>query len=189
MHVLVMDEFALFSAQSSQALEEILSGARKYKLFLHLAHQNFGQTDTRLKAALQNAATICFQLNRDDAVWMAPRLAHFDEKAVKHIVEDEAAKERTHPIFTSLPEQFEKKARELEDLPIGHCYTKFGSQVRRIVTAPYPKPSVTYEQLRAITDEYARRLLIPIAGEPIETTIFAAPHKPIPRRVRRVASP
>src|SRR5712691_953973 len=61
---------ALFSAQTSQALEEILSGARKYKLFLGLAHQNFGQTDTRLKQALQNAETFAFKLNRDDAVWM-----------------------------------------------------------------------------------------------------------------------
>jgi hypothetical protein len=187
MHILIMDEFALFSAQSSQALEEILSGARKYKLFLHLAHQNFGQTDTRLKAALQNAATIAFQLNRDDAVWMAPRLAHFNPHEVKHEVEDEHAQERTHPVFTSLPEQFEKQARELEDLPIGHCYTKFGSTVRLIRTVPYPKPTIGLDRLREITDEYARRLLVPIAEEHAETTVFvsAVAARRISRRVPR----
>lgn len=171
LHVLIMDEFSLFSAQTSEALQEILSGARKYRLFLGLAHQDFAQTDTRLKAALQNAATIAFQLNRDDAVWMAPRLAHFDPHDVKHMVEDEHAQERTHPVFTSLPEQFEKKARELEDLPTGHCYIKFGSKVRRILTSPYPRPRITYKELQTITDVYAHRLLepMPTAEQPVLT--------------------
>ncbi len=174
MHVLIMDEFSLFSAQTSEALQEILSGARKYRLFLGLAHQDFAQTDTRLKAALQNAATIAFQLNRDDAVWMAPRLAHFNPHDVKHMVEDEQAKERTHPVFTSLPEQFEKKARELEDLPTGHCYIKLGSTVKRILTSPFPKPGTTYRELQKITDEYARRLLVPLSAQP-QPIVTAAP--------------
>ena len=182
LHMLYMDEFALFSAQTSQALEEILSGARKYRLFLGLAHQNFGQTDTRLKQALQNAEEIAFQLNRDDAVWMAPRLAHFDPKEVKHEIEDEHTKERSHPVFSPLPEQFEKMARELEDLPVGHCYMKFGSRVQRLVTTPFPKPKVTYDDMQPILEKYAHDYLIPFTpavvqsgrgAEPIP--IFSAP--------------
>jgi len=193
MHVLIMDEFSLFSAQTSEALQEILSGARKYRLFLGLAHQDFAQTDTRLKAALQNAATIAFQLNRDDAVWMAPRLAHFDPHDVKHMVEDEHAQERTHPVFTSLPEQFEKTARELEDLPTGHCYTKFGSKVRRIVTSPYPRPRITYKELQKITDEHAHRFLVPIptTEQPILTAAPIMQEHMVYRRLPRneAASP
>ena len=51
---LIMDEFSMFSAQSEEALARVLSLARKYGLFLTLAHQTWSQLSSRLQGALQN---------------------------------------------------------------------------------------------------------------------------------------
>lgn len=181
-HMLFADEFQNFIAHSAKDFEDMLSESRKYRLFLGLANQHFGQMDNRMKQALQNAETFAFKLNRDDAVWMAPRFAQFNPKEEKHIVEDTQAQGRTHPVFTSMPEQFEKMARELEDLALGHCYVKFGTSVHRLMTRPYHNPTVTSEQLQPITDRYAEEYLVPLHAQehvgtpaPSSTPVFA-PH-------------
>ncbi|GAC1431806.1 MAG: hypothetical protein NVSMB62_28800 [Acidobacteriaceae bacterium] len=172
-HYLFGDEFQNFTGSNAKSFEDMLSGARKFRLFLGLAHQNFGQMDDRLKQALENAESIAFKLNRADAVWMAPRFTHYNEKQVKHMVEDKDAQERSHPVFASIAEQFEKRAHEFENLPRGHCFTKFGSTVRKISTVPFPKPQVTDQAFTLLTERYAQRYLVPITT-PTEPTAYDA---------------
>ncbi len=188
-HYLFGDEFQNFTGSNSKSFEDMLSGARKFRLFLGLAHQNFGQMDDRLKQALENAESIAFKLNRADAVWMAPRFAHYNEKQIKHKVEDKDAQERSHPVFSSITEQFEKRAHEFENLPRGHCFTKFGSTVRRISTVPFPKPHVSDAAFLTLTEKYAERYLVPmdtptepLAHEEAPTTVYRATS--LQRRVR-----
>ena len=113
---LIIDEFSQFSAQSEEALARVLSLARKYGLFLTLAHQTWSQVSQRLQGALQNAVDIAFCLGRGDAEWAAPRFGHFDPMAIKHEVPDPWQVERTHPVFFSVQETFESWTRALMEL-------------------------------------------------------------------------
>lgn len=169
LHIFVQDEFQLFSAQTGPDLEDILSGARKYNMFLYLAHQNFGQVDDRLKSALQNAVTVSFELNYDDASWMAPRLTRYKGNEVKHEVHDKTVQERTHPLLWSISETVKRKSDQLEDLPTGHAFIKLGSTIKLFKTAPPLPFAVTRSDLAPIFRRYADELLIDIPRTGEET--------------------
>ena len=70
---LYIDEFQNFASES---FTDILSGARKYKLALILAHQNLAQVPKELKASIMAncAIQVCFRVSRDDAQIMAKEL-------------------------------------------------------------------------------------------------------------------
>lgn len=78
--MLYLDEFHNYITPS---MAGILSGARKYRLGLVLAHQELGQIKSRsesvLSAAISNPAVrVCFRLGDGDAKKMADGFAHFD---------------------------------------------------------------------------------------------------------------
>jgi len=179
-HYLFADEFQNFTTKNGKSFGDMLSGVRKYRLNLSLANQNYGQIDERIKQALGNAEMIAFKLNRDDAVWMAPRLNPFDEHKVKHRIEDKTLQDRSHPLFASVQEQFEKTARELERLGRGHCYVQLGSRVRRIVTTPFPKPTISREAFSQITERYAQQYLKPFDREAENTRKPTTDSVPVP---------
>src|SRR5512135_3532866 len=108
-HHLLIDEFSQFMAHSEESLTRMLSETRKYGLFCVMAHQNWSQASQRLKGALQNVGLeVIFKAGRADAEYSARLLGVVDPLSVKHTVADEAAAERTHPAFFSLPEQWER---------------------------------------------------------------------------------
>ncbi len=158
---LVMDEFSMFSAQSEEALSRVLSLARKYRLFLVLAHQTFSQLSSRLAGALQNSAQIFFKLGRDDAVWAAPRLGSFEPHAVKHTVADETAEQRSHPVFYSMPEQFEAWAKALESLKPRQAYVRLGGKTVKVQVSRVPHPRSPAHLLDELRSSYAKTLLTP----------------------------
>lgn len=89
---LYIDEFQNFVTPSMAA---ILSGARKYKLGLVLAHQELHQLESRDKdvssAVLANAYTrICFRLGDADARKMAEGFSTFDAKDLQSLGTGEA---------------------------------------------------------------------------------------------------
>src|SRR4051812_24855523 len=59
---LTLDEFSQFSATTEAALARVLSLARKYGLYLTLAHQTWSQVSERLSGAFQNTLGIAFRL-------------------------------------------------------------------------------------------------------------------------------
>ncbi|MCL5959438.1 MAG: type IV secretory system conjugative DNA transfer family protein, partial [Chloroflexi bacterium] len=113
---LIMDEFSMFSAQSEEALARVLSLARKYGLYLTLAHQTWSQLSTRLRGALQNSIEVAFRLGRSDAEWAAPRFGQFDPYLIKHEIVDPFRVDRTHPVYFALQEQLESWVLALETL-------------------------------------------------------------------------
>ncbi len=163
-HHLILDEFSMFSAQSEEALARVLSLARKYGLFLALAHQTWSQISQHLQGALQNCVHIAFKLGHDDAAWAAPRFGSlaFDPYTVKHQVQDEYAVERTHPVFFSIPEVFQNWTQALETLNPREAYVKLDSKTVKVRTPYVPPPRCSRAQIEEITDRYAQMLMTAI---------------------------
>jgi hypothetical protein len=158
---LITDEFSMFSAQSEEALARVLSSARKYGLFLTLAHQTWSQLSSRLQGALQNTVAIAFKLGRADAEWAAPRFGSFEAGAVKHVVEDPHQVGRTHPVFASLPEQWEAWTKALEQLNPREAFVKVGTHTAKIRTVRVPKPRCSRAELATIMERYRQSLMTP----------------------------
>jgi hypothetical protein len=157
---LIIDEFSQFSAQSEEALARVLSLARKYGLYLTLAHQTWSQLSSRLHGALQNAIEIAFKLGRSDAEWAAPRFGLFEPLAVKHVVPDPYQVERTHPVFYSVQETYEGWTRALMELRPREAMVKLGSRTAKIKTLTV-KTQISRKRLDAIISHYASMLLRP----------------------------
>ena len=162
-HHLFIDEFSEFSAQSEEALARMLSLTRKYGLFLVMAHQTWSQASGRLKGALQNVGLeVAFRLGRFDAEHAARVFGQVDLLTVKHQVEDPNAAERSHPVFFSLPEQWEQWVQAFAGLKAQQAYVRQPTgRVTRIKTLPFPDPPVVAAELAAVADEYLQRYFRP----------------------------
>lgn len=166
-HHLIIDEFSEFAAQSEEALSRMLSLTRKFGLFLVMAHQTWSQTSERLRGALQNVGLeVVFKLGRADAVHTAYLVGAVNPEEVKHIVS--VGEERSHPLYFSLPEQWEQQVKELTELPPRHFLLKRGSGVERLTTLDLPDPEVKIETIEMIEAEYRRRYFVP-APEPVRS--------------------
>ncbi len=114
-----IDEFQDFCSNdgAAQTLSQILSECRKFGLYLTLAHQTLAQVSARMQGALGNVQLkIIFGISREDAEVIAKHLFRVDTKEIKHVVEDDTAQERSHPVFYSLPEQWELFVQQLQAL-------------------------------------------------------------------------
>jgi hypothetical protein len=105
---LYIDEFHDYSAGavSSRTLARILSGTRKFGLFLTLSHQNLGQLSPQTRSAvLGNVWTkVLFGVSEEDAHTLAQLmgLGAIDPEAVKHAAQTQTQ----HPLYAPLPEQW-----------------------------------------------------------------------------------
>ena len=114
-----IDEFQDFCSNdgAAQTLAQILSESRKFGLHLTLAHQTLAQINERMKGALGNIQLkIVFGVARPDAEELTRYLFEVDGERVKHIVADQGHQERSHPIFFSLMEEWEKAIQTLQHL-------------------------------------------------------------------------
>jgi len=185
---ILIDEFPQFSSRSEEAFTTFLSEARKYKVSLILSHQTMGQISERFQSAMQNTLPIFFSLGRIDSVEAAQMLARYDPYQVKHVVEDEAQAEKSHPAFFGVHEQFEMMAQEIEDLRPREAYIKLakkrglGTQTIKFKTAHVPNPRVSWEELNSLRDRYAKRLLSPVANV-AQTEVPLQHQNPVKRRV------
>lgn len=89
---LYLDEFHHFVTPS---MESLLSGVRKYKVGLHLAHQEFRQLQARdlevANSVLSNCATrVCFRLGDADAERFAAGFGFFDQHHLQNLGVGEA---------------------------------------------------------------------------------------------------
>ncbi len=180
---LAIDEFSSFSAQSAEALAAMLSQTRKYGLFATLAHQNWTQTSEKLRGALQNCGLeVTFRLGREDAERSARIVGRVDPDDRKHEVADGQAAGRTHPVYYSLPEQWERWVQALTELPRGHAYVKDPrGRVSRIRSLPVPDPRPDPAKLAAVEERYLASCFRPAPA------VAAFPDDPPgPRHLRRV---
>lgn len=153
-HHLVIDEFSQFAAQSSGALETILSETRKFGLFVTMSHQTWGQLGERLHGALQNVGVkIALRIGREDAETMAKWFGFVDPLTRK----DERA-------YYSLQEQWEGWVDALVNLDPREALVKIGSEpARKMRTLDVPDFNVPRERVEEIKEIYRRRLMTPQA--------------------------
>ena len=137
----------------------MLSQSRKFGLYLCAAHQFCGQANQHLQEALQNTGIeVVFNIGRTDAEYTARELSRIDPLQVKHEVADEYAVEKTHPVFSSLAEQWQRFAEYLQDLPPRHFALKLrGHKVKAGKTRTLPKPRVDPKELLEVEQEYLHR--------------------------------
>ncbi|MEU9573732.1 DUF87 domain-containing protein [Streptomyces massasporeus] len=158
-HVLMIDEFSQFMAQSEESLTRMLSETRKYRLFCVMAHQNWSQASDRLKGALQNVGIeAIFKAGRPDAEYSARLFGTVDTEAVKHVVADEAAEKRTHPTYYPLPEQWEHTTQGIQQLGVGEAFIRLpDDRLQRVHTPRLPELPVVPHGLDAIERYYLDR--------------------------------
>ena len=113
---LYIDEFQNFATESFAVL---LSEARKYGLYLILAHQTLAQIPTELRYLIlgNTGIQVYFRLNRHDSQVLAKEAFEYSGYEVKTYY-------YLHPIFWTLGEEWEHKTEELQNLPPRCCWAK-----------------------------------------------------------------
>src|SRR3954453_7849138 len=104
--------------------------------------------------------------------------------AVKHLVEDEDAEERTHPSYLSLPEQWEHQIQQIQRLRIGEAFIRLmDDSVHRLKTRQLPALVVSRHQIQAVRQRYMDHYFAPgpSAGH---TAPVVSPEPPLARRPR-----
>jgi hypothetical protein len=132
---LYIDEFHNFITPS---MAQILTGARKYRLGLTLAHQELRQLqrDSEVaSAALSNPCTrICFRVGDEDARKLADGFAHFEAKDIQNLPNFQALCriERADQDFNLTlpcpPEQDESRQLTTRQLAITSSREKYGTR-------------------------------------------------------------
>jgi Helicase HerA, central domain/Type IV secretory system Conjugative DNA transfer len=199
---LIMDEFSMFSAQSEEALARVLSLARKYNLYLTLAHQTWSQLSERLQGALQNSTPIYFRLGYDDAVWAAPRLGRSNPYHKKHEVRALKEKDLTiehHPLYFQMQEEYEEWTRRIEGLWPQQAYVKYNRNVPKFLrwfirntrtvkihTIHVPPPKADSQEIEKIKEYYAQTLMKPMDSKEETMPQVINTSSPAPKRQRRL---
>ncbi|MEU5425712.1 type IV secretory system conjugative DNA transfer family protein [Streptomyces olivoreticuli] len=166
-HHLILDEFSQFMAQSEESLTRMLSESRKYNLFTVMAHQNWSQASDRLKGALQNVGLeVILKAGRPDAEYSARLFASVDPDAVKHVVTDHQAEERTHPTYYPLIEQWERHAQAIQGLRVGEAFMRLpNDRTQKVNTPSLPLLDVDPGELAEVEDYYLDRYFVPAVME------------------------
>src|SRR5215212_3925396 len=108
----------MFVTNSEKSFNRFLSEARKYKVFLIMAHQYAAQLPLQLQAALQNTQRITFRLE-DDSLDTAEKITSYESDRVKREVEDTEARKRSLPRDFTPSETFHEKASEIKTFTLG----------------------------------------------------------------------
>ena len=142
-HFLFLDEFATFSAQSSEALSEMLSQTRKYNLFLCLVHQQWSQATSRLQGALQNVELeVVFRLGHADAELMAQVLAELNPWTT-------TTKGEEGLISVSVQDQITALTQTIKKLPPRHALMRTpDGTLQQLVTPEVIEPDILIEPIR-----------------------------------------
>lgn len=89
------------------------------------------------------------------------RLGSVDPVAIKHVVADEHAVDRTHPTFMPLAEQWEKGVQALQRLKTGEAYVRLADDsVHKIHTPKLPKVIAHRRQLDEVRLRYFEKYFI-----------------------------
>lgn len=159
-----IDEFQDFSASSgsTKTLSKILSGARKFGLYMTLAHQNLSQLSERMQGAISNTWTkVLFGLSEDDALSFARfvGLGNMDPSEIKH----EAQTETQHPVFAPLTEQQYMWATVLANQkPRQALVRDHLGKVKQIWTLPMPSSRGENEHIRELKLSALKRYGYPL---------------------------
>lgn len=175
---LILDEFSQFSAQSSVALERVLAQARKYGLYLTLAHQTFSQLAGSLQGALQNTTFLSFRLGGDDVNWGASRVGPYDPYQVNYWTHA-TAPQPARPVYSSKAEQQSQWAYALQRLKPREAFARVGERTIWLRTPPVPPATPqTRREVEGLIAHYSEELLTPRERVTEQAQPRAAPPDP-----------
>lgn len=159
-HHLLVDEFSEFSAQSEAALARMLSEARKFGLFVVMAHQTWSQASERLRGALANVGIeVAFRLGRSDAEYTARLLGRVDPQTLRQNGAGGVS------ASAGMAEQWERQVQALQDLPAREALMRLpGLGTVQARTLPVPDPTTAPEALAAVEATYCTRYFRPRAA-------------------------
>jgi hypothetical protein len=162
----MIDEFPLFCSRDQTSLARILSECRKYRLHLGLAHQTVTQLPgARIQGALENAKLkVVFGTGRQTAESIVRELFMPSPTAIKHVVRNQEAQERTHPVFDSLLEQFETFTQTIQRLRRRRVLVKLPDK-ERVYKLRVPKVPSSYLDAQYL--EQVKKTLVKMIGKPI----------------------
>lgn len=179
-----IDEFQDFVSNegSTTTLAQILSEARKFGLSLTLAHQTLGQVSERMTSALGNIGTkIVFAVDRTDAETMAKKLFLISGEEVKHTVESEPHQDKTHPVFYTLWEEWEKATQAIQNLKPRTALIKVQQKgVAKIHTTAIKGDHLSVEQIERLERRLMQQVGKAMGKDGInESMNKRAEHKPV----------
>jgi hypothetical protein len=150
----------MFVTNSEKSFNKFLSEARKYEVFLVMAHQYSAQLPLQLQAALQNTQRITFRLE-DDALDTAEKITSYESDRVKREVEDTEARKRSLPRDFTPQETFHEKASEIKNLYVGEAFIKLENRLEKVLVNKFPVDVSTDAEILEIEMYYANLLMIP----------------------------
>jgi len=159
----LIDEFQDYCANagSAQTLARILAECRKFRLHLGLAHQTMSQIGSDLlRGALENAQVkAVFGTGRATANALVEELFIPQMAEVKHEVQDDVQKERSHPTFFSLGEQWEKYTQQAQRLTRRHAMIQLPERERicTVRTPTVPERAISDDALARLQRDLARQ--------------------------------
>lgn len=163
-HMLILDEFQNFTAQSDTSLRKILDECRKHGLLVCLAHQSWSQVPERLIGALNNCdIRVAFKLERDDAI-KTQALLHFpyDPYLVKYPAE--YTPQYRPPVYYSRPEQDALHADDIIELQQREAYVRLpNTTLYHMQSLEVNDPTLQDSAVRAIEEDYFQRYFRPEA--------------------------
>jgi hypothetical protein len=158
-----IDEFQEFAAApgSSESLERIFSEARKYKGYMHVAHQTLGQLSDRLMAGIdQVGIKVTFQVGRRDSEVLARSHFDVDPDTVKH----DPNTETQMPLYESLSNQWERFSSRIKNLQNRRAWVKRRSQPAVLIrTRKLPTYRASEDDAQALETQLAQLHGVPLA--------------------------
>jgi hypothetical protein len=159
-HLLIVDEFQNFVAQSGDALSTILEECRKYGLFVCLAHQYWDQVPEGMRGALnQCELEITFHLERTDAKISEEVMGFpFIEQLRKPTPINPRKPLEYMPQFFSRQEQRDIHTDAIVSLPKREAIVRLpGSQFYRMRTLDIDVRGVTERAIAEVENAYLTR--------------------------------
>jgi len=151
---LIIDEAQRFTATegSMATFGEILSECRKYGLSLIFGTQGYDSlvSSHRLAGSLEQVGLLtAFGTGRQSAQILAPQMHQLDPEAIKHVVADPDAQQRTHPAFFSMTDQLEAAAQQIQRLKSREILVKLSDsdELMKLTTRTVNKPRISREEL------------------------------------------
>lgn len=157
-HMLILDEFQNFTAQSDTSLRKILDECRKQGLLLCLAHQSWSQVPERLAGALNNCdVRVAFKLERSDAL-KSQALLHFpyDPYLVKYPAE--YTPQYRPPVYYSRIEQEAMHADDIIELEQREAFVRLpNTTLYRMQSLEVNDPMLQENIVREVEEYYLQR--------------------------------
>jgi len=160
-HVIV-DEFPLFCA-SENSFAVVMEQCRKYGGVLYLSHQTTSQLSKGITGSLQNAISILFKLGYEDSTWASQRFVRKQE------VQEPGFLDLFLGTNTAVSSPF-AQVKTLQDAKYifenvarAEAIVTINNQTLHVRTPTVPHGQVDDRKRTEIENEYARRLLTPLA--------------------------